>query len=323
MFKDAGYKETDKELKRIEEALKKEYRQAAQEVQIKLNKYMEKFIQQDQINYNKVLNGEMSEKDYKDWRVRHIAIGERWSALRDRLAEDFTKADKTARLITDGHMANIYAINFNYMTYQIEHDAGIDTAFTLYNRNTVNRLVKENPELLPKPSAKTLAKIKSGELQKYNQRALQSALIQGILQGESIDKMAKRIAKDVGEKNYNSAVRNARTMVTGAQNGARLDAMHRAEEYGVKGKKQWLAVHDGRTRDSHRMLDYDIVPLDEEFNNKLMYPGEPSGDPSEVYNCRCGMRELVEGLEPQAYKYRNPEIEGMSYEEWKHGKNAN
>lgn len=319
MLKDAGYKETDKELERIEKTLKKEYKKAADEVQVKLNKYMQTFVEQDRINFNKVLSGQMTDREYKEWRMRHIAIGERWNTLRDKLAEDYTKADKTTRMITDGYMANIYAINFNYTTYQIEHDAGIDTAFTLYNRNAVNRLVKDNPELLPKPSAKTLAKIKSGELQRYNQRALQSALIQSILQGESIDKMAKRIAKDVGEKNYNSAVRNARTMVTGAQNGARLDAMHRAEEYGVKGKKQWLAVHDGRTRDSHRMLDYDIVPIDEEFKNGLMYPAEPSGDPAEVYNCRCAMRELVEGLEPQARKYMNKEVEGQSYEEWKQG----
>lgn len=319
MRRDAGYLETDKELARIERALKKEYKQAADEVQKKLNVYMQKFVVQDRIYFNQVLSGNMTEKEYKDWRMRHLAVGERWNILRDNLAEDYTRADKTARVLVDKHMADIYAYNFNYMTFQIERDAGINTGFTMYNRDAVNRLIKDNPALLPKPSARLMEKIKRGEVQRYNQQSLQSALIQGILQGESINKMADRVAKAVGEKNYNSAVRNARTMVTGAQNRGRLDAMERAEEYGVKGKKQWLAVHDGRTRHSHRLLDYETVQIDEDFSNGLMYPADPSGDPSEVYNCRCGMRELVEGLEPQARKYMDKTVEGQSYEEWRRG----
>ena len=44
---------------------------------------------------------------------------------------------------------DVYAINANFATYQIEHDSRIDTSFTLYNKDTVKMLIKENPRLLP------------------------------------------------------------------------------------------------------------------------------------------------------------------------------
>lgn len=319
MLFDAGYKETEKELDRLEKELRKEYQQAAKEVQEKLNNYMETFVQMDKKMAEKVKLGEMTQKEYMQWRTRHIAIGERWSVLRKELAADYTQADKIARTLVNNKMADIYAINFNFGTYQMEHDAGVDTAFTLYNRNTINKLVKENPKLLPNPGKKLAERIRKGEVQRYNEKSLQSALIQGLLQGESIPAIAKRVADQVGESNYNSAVRNARTMVTGAQNSARLDAFKRGEEMGIEMEKMWLATHDDRTRDTHRELDYVQIPLDEEFANGLMEPGDISGDPSEVYNCRCSMRSVIKKLDREAYKYRSDEVEGMSYEEWKRG----
>lgn len=51
--------------------------------------------------------------------------------------------------------------------------------------------------------------------------------------------------------------------------------------------KQWDAALDSRTRDSHARLDGEIRELDEKFSNGLMFPGDPSGRPEEVINCRC------------------------------------
>lgn len=319
MVTDAAYLETDKELKRIERELKREYRKAADEVQKRLEDYTSKFKAKDEALLKKVNDGLMSEADYKKWRANQIATGKEWAQLRDNLAQDYVNADKIARDAIGEHLPNIYANNFNFATYEIEKDAKINTNFKLYNKDTVNRLVREHPQLLPKPGATLREKIKSGQAKKYNEKALQSSLIQAIMQGDSIDDFAHRISRDVGEQNYKTAVRNARTMVTGAQNAGRFDAMKRAEDLGVKQHKEWLSVHDGRTRDSHRELDYEAQPLDKPFSNGLMKPGDPSGAPSEVYNCRCAMRSVVEGLEPQARKYRDDSVEGMSYEEWKRG----
>ena len=58
---------------------------------------------------------------------------------------------------------------------------------------------------------------------------------------------------------------------------------------GIKAKKMWMAVVDGRTRDSHIQLNGVQVEYNEKFPNKLMYPGDRSGRPEEVYNCRCAL----------------------------------
>lgn len=65
------------------------------------------------------------------------------------------------------------------------------------------------------------------------------------------------------------------------------DAQHVAKKKGADVVKQWDAALDGRTRDSHRMVDGEIKELDEKFSNGLMFPGDPNGSAAEVVNCRC------------------------------------
>ena len=141
-------------------------------------------------------------------------------------------------------------------------------------------------------------------------------MTQGILQGESIPNLATRLARAVGDSDRKAAIRNARTMATRAQNAGRVDAHKRAEDMGVELVNMWLATFDNRTRISHRELDHTTTPVGEVFGNGLEYPGDPNGDASEIYNCRCSIRGVVKGLERKAYKYRDESVVGMSYEEW-------
>ncbi|MBO5788582.1 MAG: hypothetical protein J6R42_01415, partial [Clostridia bacterium] len=92
------------------------------------------------------------------------------------------------------------------------------------------------------------------------------------------------------------AIRSARTLVTGTENKGRQDSYARAEADGIILQKEWLATNDGRTRHSHAMLDGAIVDQDKKFENGLMYPGDPSGRPEEVYNCRCTLVAQVNGF---------------------------
>lgn len=155
---------------------------------------------------------------------------------------------------------------------------------------------------------------------RWNRQQIQSVMMQAILLGDSIPEIAHKLAMTVGDKNHKAAIRNACTMTTGAQNAGRLDSFKRAEEMGVVHKQQWLAVHDGRTRHSHRAIDYEIQEVDHEFSNGCRYLGNPFGPAREVYNCRCTLRAVVDGLEQRARRYRDPLIEGMTYDEWKNAK---
>lgn len=62
-------------------------------------------------------------------------------------------------------------------------------------------------------------------------------------------------------------------------------------------KKVWTAGMDLRVRESHAEADGQKVGLDEKFEvggHMLSFPGDPSGPPEEVINCRCIMTYEVE-----------------------------
>ena len=127
---------------------------------------------------------------------------------------------------------------------------------------------------------------------------MNSEVLQGILRGDPMDKIASRLSK-VTDMNATAAIRNARTMVTGAENKGRQDSYKRAEEDGIIIKREWLAANDSRTRHWHAELDGVEVGVDEPWENefgKIMFPGDPSADPANVYNCRCSMAAKVIGF---------------------------
>lgn len=319
-MKDEGYEETEKLLHALEVRISKEYKKASEEAQEKLDDYLRRFRIKDELK-KKALDAKLITKhDYIEWRKQQIMVGKRWEELRDRLARDYSHANDIAKDIMRKSMPEIYAVNRNYGMYQVEKEAGINTSFTLYNTQTVEYLMKDNPQILPDPGKKVSKRIAQGLDVRWNRQQIQSVMMQSILLGDAIPDIAHKLAFAVGDSNHKAAIRNARTMTTGTQNAARVKSFREAQDMGVKLQQQWLAVHDGRTRHSHRAIDYEIQEVDHEFSNGCRYPGDPAGPPSETWNCRCSVRALVDGLEPRARKYQDPLIEGMTYDEWKNAK---
>lgn len=310
IIRDAGRKETDRLLADMEQRIAKEYKQAADEAAVKLNNYMQKFKVRDAKKRMELQKGEITQKEYNEWRTGQIMAGRRWRDMTENLAKDYHNANLIAKNIVNGYMPEVYALNFNYGTYEAEHGLKVDTAFTLYDRNTVEYILRENPDLLP-PISESLSKsIAEGKDIRWNKQQINSVMLQSILQGESIPKIAQRLADTVGEKNYNSAVRNARTMTTRAENYGRLDSYKRAEKMGIKMKKQWVATLDHVTRDSHVDVDGEVVDVDATFSNGLDCPGG-MGPPEEVYNCFVGEVEAATDSDIiRSYKH---EYEGELY----------
>ena len=294
---DYGHSETDKKLKRLENRINNEYRQAAREVRQKMNDYLAHYAKNDKLMKQKYLNGLITQKEYTEWRTKQMLITEKWTAMKEDLTMVYRNADTIVDGLINDHRFDVYALNYNYGTYEIEHGAKVNTMFSLYDKDTVTRLVKDNPSLLPPVGKNVSEKIKAGEAKKWTKRQIQGVMTQGILQGESVDKIAKRLATVVTEKVSYSHVRAARTMTTSAENAGRLDSYFRAEAMGIQVGKTWLAVHDSRTRHTHRQYDGMTIPLKEEFAPNLMFPADPDGDPSEVYNCRCTMVADVMGVD--------------------------
>lgn len=120
---------------------------------------------------------------------------------------------------------------------------------------------------------------------------LRREFAEGLAEGEGIPQLAKRVKKVFGFAEKYRSVRIARTEILGSSN---FGAVESYKQSGVVEKKEWLATKDNRVRDSHKPpLDGEVVLLDATFSNGLMYPGDPSGPPEEIIQCRCTTVPIV------------------------------
>lgn len=307
---DPAHEQTEELIEEIRRRVSREYLRAYEEAEEKLADYLRRFEAKDRIHVEAVRRGEETEADYREWRRGQILVGERWQELVDTLAEDYRNADRIAASTVNGYLPDAYALNHDYATFQVERESNLDTSYTLYDRATVERLIRDQPDLLP------TVKVDGRKDLTWNRRHIASAITQGVLQGEPMDRVARRV-RSVADMDYRASMRTARTAMTSAQNAGRADAYRRAQDMGIHVRKQWLATLDQRTRHSHRRLDGEVVGMEESFSNGLRYPGDPeSGRGSEVYNCRCTLVPVVDGADPSEGA-RHSNLGGMTYEQWR------
>ena len=120
----------------------------------------------------------------------------------------------------------------------------------------------------------------------------------GVNLGEGVPKLRDRVdnvLSTTGSDRWpNRATVIARTETIGALNAGRHDAFSAAaeEEPDLELERLWLATDDRRTRDTHRAAEGQRVPMGQPFQVggfELRFPGDPSGPPQEVIQCRCTM----------------------------------
>ena len=324
---DPAHIATDEEIAKIEKLITKEYKKAHKEVSEKLDDYLARFANKDAKWQEWVKDGSKTEKEYIEWRKGQIIIGERWKEMRDTLAQNYANTSEIALSICKEYAPDVYALNHNYATFEVEKGSLLDTSYTLYSRESVERMYRDHPKLYHNYGKAVAKEIKAGKQKAWDRKRIQSVLMQGLLQGESIPKLTKRL-EIVTKGDHNAAIRNARTMMTGVQNAGRTDAYDRANKMGIPVRKQWLATVDGRTRHWHRQLDGVVVDNDEPFENefgKIMFPGDPEADGANVYNCRCTLLAAIKGFELDVRDPNvrpMPKLGDMTYEEWLDGKSV-
>lgn len=226
-------------------------------------------------------------KRYQD-ALRNYTLRNKW--YRD-MVNDTTyrlaQVNDLAVSYVNGEIPAIYVQNYN----PVDPDALlVRQTWTIRSEHTLSNLIRESLPDRELDYAKDMA---------WNQRQLNNAVLQGIIQGEGIPKIAKRILPIV-KNNEVASIRTARTMVTEAENRGRLDRYAEYEDEGIITHKVWIATPDGRTRAWHLSMDGQEVPVDEPFidghGEELDYPGDPSGSPKTIYNCRCSMRSQIIGV---------------------------
>lgn len=303
---DPAHRRTDRELASLEQRIAAEYKKAAEELQEKVDAYFEQFKKRNaeqKALIGSIVNGmEYTAEDYKQWRLAQIGRGKRFEALRDRLAERYTRANEVTAAYINGDMAKIYAMNHAYTIQNVkgQADGALDNIdFALFDEHTVKRLLVERPDLMPYYPEKRA--INRGIDLAYGKRQITSVVTSGILQGQSITKMARHLMDRVTGMNQTSAVRAARTAVTQAENAGRQAAADELESKGCILQKRWMATHDNRTRHYHAEADGQIVDNDKPFTvggEKLMFPGDGSMGASgfNLYNCRCSCGAEIIGF---------------------------
>lgn len=314
---DQAHDWTDDRIDELSAKFQKQYERAAREMQAKLDTWLEDYDRRRKVWEDDVSSGRRTQDEYDAW-LKGRAFDKSWQQeMIDTLSYDAMNADRMAMDAINDELPRIYAENANFTAYTIDKGIGMNTGFTLVDQDTVRRLMVDNPDLVP------AYRIDQPKDYVWNQQKFNSAITQGILQGESIPDISKRVESVIG-MDKRAATRSARTACTAAESMGRQSSYKRAQELGIGLRQRWLATLDLRTRHTHRLLDKQTVQVGHKFCPKgygekhaLRFPADPQGLAEEVFNCRCTTIAVLDDEDYEDDERWSKLPEGMTYDEWK------
>ena len=294
---DKAHRLTDERLEEMEKRLSAIYSRAEKEIQQTADEYFSKFAKQDEAKRKLLEQGKITEEEYTKWRKGKVMYGKRFTEMKEQYAKQLLNVNQTAMAYINGELPEVYALNYNALKSAVDGVGGY--SFTLVDADTVRNLAVTDTSLLP------YKKIDPKKDIPWNMKKINAETLQGILQGESMDKIAKRL-RNVQEMNRTQAIRSARTIVTGAECKGRQDSYQRAKDDGIILRKYWLATYDKRARDWHKDAGNDYteekaIEIDDFFivdGEKMLHPGDSMHGASghNLYNCRCSIASKVIGF---------------------------
>lgn len=332
---DYAHEWTDKRILELEDRITREYVRAAREMHAKQKAALESYSKERAARLKALDDTPEARREYRAWLQSQAIEQKRMQSMVAQLSDSAVRANERAAEMARNALPAICAENANMAAYSIDKALRADTRFSLVDESTVRKLMTmgDNDQLIHEVIDVGPARRRIQSLSKafpytnrprdiaWNRQKFTSAITQGILQGESIPNIIKRTDSIFGS-NRTAAIRAARTACTSAENAGRVSSYERADSLGVSLVQEWMATLDERTRETHREADGQQVEIGEPFKvggELLEYPGDPAGDPSETYNCRCTLRARVKGYEEKGERWaRLPD--GMGYDEWKAAK---
>lgn len=312
---------TDKELEKLERKIAKIYKQSEKEMKEKWDAYMrrgEKRLAKYESAYSDALKSgddnliSEAKKQLQDANKSFTLKNKYYKEMVDSVTLDMAKTNQMALSYIHEQLPEIYAVNYAQANEIVKN---LGEKYTLPNKNAIKNMVLDGKIETPFMNSKNFINIPKD--QRWNTKFINSEVLQGIIQGEDIRKISKRIFPEIDSKtvkeglskkelkslekrNRQAALRNARTLVTGAENCGKWDSFKELDKRGVVQKKVWIATGDSRTRDAHLMMDGQKVDLDEKFEDgngdELRYPADPQAKARTVYNCRCAMVTDIVGF---------------------------
>ncbi|OEH86244.1 hypothetical protein BHU72_11970 [Desulfuribacillus stibiiarsenatis] len=223
---------------------------------------------------------------------------------------------KNAKSLTTS-LFDMFEESYLYTVYAVESEAQIKLGMNRINRKIIEKAI-QNP----------ITGLTLNDRLKKNRNDviinIRQQITQGLIQGESYQKMARRI-KSTLEGDVKKAMRVVQTEAHRVQQQGRLDPLDKFEEKGIKLAKVWVATLDDRTRDSHQDLDGQHADKDGFFELNGMTAEAPGmfGVAEEDINCRCTFRIEILDYAPEVRRARNQGIiPYTTYRDWKENRVA-
>lgn len=209
-------------------------------------------------------------------------------------------------------LQDIYLFNYFYTGWIFENDLQTNIAYAMLPDESIKKAI------LSPLSGLTLNQ-RIGKNREIVITKIKEQLTQGLIQGESIQKMGARI-KSVYETDTNNALRIAQTETTRIRNAGKNESYKKAASKGVRFTKVWMSTLDSKTRDNHKKLDGMKANKDGYFvigRYKAEHPGGFGVAEMDI-NCRCTTRAQLEGIEPSKRKDNESKmiIDYKNYDDW-------
>ena len=258
--------------KKVLAALKKQYEEAAKDVQSRIH-----------IHTNKI-NIMLDEWDELDDEKRSILQSQIYQKqfqqqLKAQIDEVVKKLNAGMYKTIEDFLNDSFTTAFLGTMYDL-HGQGIPLIMPIDRRAMVTAV-----ELDPKLSKKLY-----GSYMDDMKTNIRAEISRGIATADSYEHIARNISNRTNQS-FNKTMRIVRTEGHRIQIEAAYEQQQKAKKAGADIVKQWDATLDGRTRKSHRKLDGQIRELDEPFEvngHKAMHPAA-FGRPEEDINCRCAL----------------------------------
>ena len=258
--------------KKVLLALKKQYAEAAKDVQGRIH-----------IHTNKI-NIMLDEWDELDDEKRSILQ----SQIYQKQFQEQLKAqiEETVKKLNDGQYKSIQDyLNDSYTT------AAAGSAYDMHGQGVPlimpidRKAMVKSVELDPKLSKKLY-----GSYMEQMKDSIRAEVSRGIATADSYEHIARNISNKTNQ-GFNKTMRIVRTEGHRIQVEAAFEQQQKAKQTGADIVKQWDSTLDGRTRPTHRKLDGQIREIDDYFEvngHRAKYPSG-FGRPEEDINCRCAL----------------------------------
>jgi SPP1 gp7 family putative phage head morphogenesis protein len=140
-------------------------------------------------------------------------------------------------------------------------------------------------------------------------RWLSEDITQGVIRGESVPKIMRRLRESGVAKSYNQAQTIARTETLRSTGLGAQISYAQARDLGVNVAEIWDATLDSRTRPNHAALDGQRKDTPDGWRaiGQIVPGPRRSGVASFDINCRCTVRPQTDGYAPSVRRIRDEE----------------